>query len=364
MLRLREEAMKSIRISLLALAICSLAAPGLAAEPTELKPLFTEFARAQMVDWIDSETFVVGRWDGSLSIFRVPHTGEWTPVLLQTRATAAGAGVELAAALDEETILFSNSENELGLWMRSGSRGFGDPLVVAYDTAYGIANSVTTLRYQGDDLVVTGHSNGFAVVWKRSGQSLTFLRVVDLKSGEPIQSPYPLKNIRGLAAWKDDFVLSGSEDGDIVAFSVVTGSELFRQRYSPDAQRGINSISELDGQLLVANCSVGTADKNLWLYTVSDTGLTLESSVNLVRDTSRPQVFDFDGDLFEADGRLRFVASTEEGLMWRGSVNAGMLEVDAVATIAESGGATLDVNVAIDRVVAGAHDVMLFEAGH
>ncbi|CAN7264291.1 hypothetical protein [Mesorhizobium caraganae] len=336
--------------------------PGLA-EPSELKPDSTEFARAQMVDWIDSETFVVGRWDGSLSVFRTQRAGEWTPVLLQTQATT-GAGVELVVALDEKTILYSNGENELALWGRTGKGAFDAPLPIAYDVTYGVANSATQFNYLGDDLVVTGHANGFALVWKRDRQSLTLLRAVDLKSANPIPSPYPLKNIRGLAAWKGDLVLSGSEDGDIVAFSVTTGNERFRQRYSATAQRGINAISEIDGQLLVVNCSVGAADKNLWLYEVNDAGLTLRSSLNLVRDATRPQVFDFDGDLFETNGKVRFIASTEEGLMWRGVINAGVLAVDALATVAPNGGAALDVNDITGSIVAAAYDVMLFEGGN
>jgi hypothetical protein len=359
-----EASMKSLWLALLtSLVLGHSTQPG-SAQPSELKPASTEFGRAQMVDWIDSETFVVGRWDGSVSVFRTQRSGEWTPVLLQTQTAAGGAGVELVVALDESTILYSNGENELALWGRTGKGAFDAPLPVGYDVTYGVANSATQFNYLGDDLVVTGHANGFALVWKRDHQSLTLLRAVDLKSADPIPSPYPLKNIRGLAAWKGDLVLSGSEDGDIVAFSVTTGNERFRQRYSANAQRGINAISEIDGQLLVVNCSVGAADKNLWLYEVTDAGLTLTSSLNLIRDTTRPQVFDFDADLFAMQGKVRFVASTEEGIMWRGVVNAGVLEVDAVATVAPSGGASLDVNDTTGGIVAAAYDVMLFEGGY
>lgn len=332
----------------------------LANDLAELKPIYTEFSRAQYVDWVDDATFVVGRWDGSVSVFRRPGANEFTPVLLKSMASSSGEGVELVAALDEQTVLFSNSSAQLALLRRTGSSAFGAPDLFSYDASYGIANSAVQVDHGGTTFVVTGHATGFALLWKRNGSGLALDHAIDLRSPNPIPSQYDLKNIRGLAAWKGDIVLSGSEDGDIAAFSVASGKILYRQRYSPHAQRGINNISVVGDRLLVVNCSVGRHDKNLWLFKIADYGVALKSAINLVRDANRPQVFNFDGDLYETGSTLRFVASTEEGLLWSGVVQNGALVTEGVGRVAEDGGASLDVNGSAGIIAAAAHDILLF----
>ncbi|MBK4722411.1 hypothetical protein JJL56_26510 [Azospirillum sp. YIM DDC1] len=342
-----------------ACVILAVSTNGALAQTPELKSLFTEYTRAQIVDWIDAKTFAVGRWDGSLEVFRTPETGESTPLLLQSIVTSSGGGIEMLSALDDNTILYADREDQIAVRARSASGEFGASQPFTYDASYGVANSVAHSQVSGSDVVVTGHANGFALVWQRKGASLALLRAVDLRSLQPIQSPYPLKNIRGLAFWKGAIVLSGSEDGDIAAFNVETGNVLFHERYSPSAERGINNISVLGDKLLVVNCSVGPQDRNIWLYEIGEDGVTLFSSLNLVRDTTRPQVFNFDGDLFQTNGIVRFAASTEEGLLWLGSIQNNALVVEGVGKIADSGGASLDLN-AEGIIAAAAHDVHLF----
>ena len=43
------------------------------------EPSTTEYTRVQTGDWIDEERFVVGRWDGSVAVFRKPSAGEYNP---------------------------------------------------------------------------------------------------------------------------------------------------------------------------------------------------------------------------------------------------------------------------------------------
>lgn len=345
-----------------ALSILSVAILGSAhaADLIPLAPVSTEYTRVQVADWIDGSSFAMGRWDGSLGIFHVGAKPTFALTLVQSFVSSGGDGVEMVGSLDQHTLIFSDNASQLGILIRTANEPFGAPTMVPYDSAYGVANSVTSLRDGGVDLVVTGHANGFALVWARSSGKLTLLRTIDLKSANPIPSPYPLKNIRGLAPWRNGMVISGSEDGDLVAFDARTGKLLFRQRYSPIAERGINGISLAGDKLLVVNCAVGSKDRNLWLYKVGEEGFSLLDSVNLVRDVTRKQVFDFDVDAFDASGKTRFVSSTEEGLIWSGSVVSDKIQVDGVGEVSNNGAASLDVNPANGSILAGSQDLLIF----
>jgi WD40 repeat protein len=333
--------------------------PANAADLAPLTPVSTEYTRVQIADWIDKSTFAVGRWDGSLAIFWVGAKPVETMTLDQSFITSSGDGVEMVGALDEQTVIVSDGASQLGLLVRSKTGQFAAPTPVPYDSAYGVANSFTSPRVSGTDLVITGHANGFALVWKRTGGTLSLLQAIDLKSAQPIPSPYPLKNIRGLAAWEKGIIVSGSEDGDIVAFSAESGKVLFRQRYSPNAERGINALSLSGDTLLVVNCAVGEKDRNLWLYRMTDAGFVAGLNQPCSRVT-RKQVFDFDVDVFESGGKTRFVSSTEEGLIWSGSVVNGRLLVDGMGDVSNNGAASLDVNPDDASILAGAQDLMLF----
>jgi WD40 repeat protein len=331
-----------------------------AADLTPLAPVSTEYTRVQVADWIDGSSFAMGRWDGSLSIFQVGAKPTFAVKLVQSFVTSGGDGVEMVGTLDQRTVIFSDNASQLGILTRMANELFGAPRMAPYDSAYGVADSVTSLHEGGVDLVVTGHANGFALVWERSGDKLSLLRTIDLKSANPIPGPYPLKNIRGLAVWRDGVVISGSEDGDLVAFDAAAGKVLFRQRYSPMAERGINGISLVGDRLLVVNCAVGPKDRNLWLYKVGEDGFSLLDSVNLVRDVTRKQVFDFDVDAFDASGKTRFVSSTEEGLIWSGSVASDKIQVEGAGEVSNNGAASLDVNPADGSILAGSQDLLIF----
>lgn len=340
--------------------LLALTSAGPAHSQNQLTAAYTEYTRAQVMDWIDDQSFVVGRWDGSIAVFRVPNASEATPVLLQVRANAADGGVEMVAALDSRTVIFSEGPGAVAMWTKGTTPLFDGYASFAHDPSLGIANSATLAPGSGQGFLVTGHANGFAEVWERRGDSLSPLRTVDLRSSNPIPSPYPLKNIRGLVSWRNGIVLAASEDGDITGFRPTDGSIVFRQRYNPTAQRGINNISLLGDKLLLANCSVGPTDKNLWLYEVSDTGVTLLDALNLVKDPSLSQSFDFDADLFQKAGALRFFASTQEGLLWRGIVDAGKLKIEATGVIDKEGAAILDINDGGGFLGAAAQQVFLF----
>jgi hypothetical protein len=326
-----------------------------------LTPVSVEYTRVQIADWIDASSFVTGRWDGSLGIFEVGGAPTFTAKLKQTYATSGGDGVQMIGAVDRHTLVYSDNASQLGLLTHAPGDPFGAPTMQPYDSVYGVANSVTSLEEGGAGIVVTGHANGFALVWTRSSDGkLTLLRSIDLKSANPIPSPYPLKNIRGLASWRNGIVISGSEDGDLVAFDASSGKILFRQRYSPLAERGINGISLVGDELLVVNCAVGSKDKNLWLYKINEGRFSLLDSANLEQDPTRKQVFDFDVHAFNSSGKTRFVSSTEEGLIWSGSVEDDKIQIDGVGKVSDNGAASLDVNPVDGSILAASQDVLIF----
>ena len=55
--------------------------PGLADQRSvqSVKPAGVTFNLAQVLDWIGEGVFAVGRWDGTISVFRVPGPNEFGP---------------------------------------------------------------------------------------------------------------------------------------------------------------------------------------------------------------------------------------------------------------------------------------------
>jgi len=320
-------------------------------------PISTEFTRVQSGDWINSDVFAVGRWDGTLTVFRMPHEGEYTPVLLGTLSTSKGDGVEMLLATFDGYLIYSDTISQLGVWnVREKSK----PALFPYAENLGTANSALVFSDNDESMLVTGHANGFIALWRYDSGNLSFVRAIDLRSDNPINSPYPLKNIRGLAHWKNNLIITGSEDGDISVVNINNDQVIFRTRYNATAQRGINNISVIADNLLLANCSVGSDDYNLWLYKLSDRGIELKDSINLIKDTSRHQSFNFDADLFEDTGVLRFLASTEEGILWAGRVEDSTLVVEKTASVASDGGALIDVAPSNKRILAAARKIYIF----
>lgn len=322
------------------------------------EPSTTEYTRVQTGDWIDEERFVVGRWDGSVAVFRKPSAGEYNPVLMDIRRSQDGSGVEFAMSLSGGFVVSTDGSSTLEVWKPNDS---SMTQRYPYDVKFGTANSGIEVETGSYHLLVTGHAEGWIVIWSFANGALKLEKAVDLRSPDPISSPYPLKNIRGLAHWSGSKIVAGSEDGDIAVVDVGTGNVTFRQRYNDSAQRGINSISVVGDHLLVSNCSVGRGDKNLWLFKLESTKLSLLDSINLIDDRSRPQSFNFDADLFQIGETLRFFASTEEGFIWAGTIASDKILPTNTAYVASDGGAFLDVSPSGKTVLAAAHRIYLFD---
>jgi WD40 repeat protein len=316
------------------------------------------YSRAQVVCWLNENRFAVGRWDGTVSIFRPPLKGEYGPTLTEVLMLPSGKPAEMLLPIGKDAFVSSNDPSSLVFWTQTN--GHEQVCQTAtYDPQYGEANSAVIATNAGATFLVTGHSEGWILIWEVS-DTLHFLRAVSVRSKNPIPSPYQLWNVRGLVAWRDSTVVSGAEDGDICLIKIPGGEVIARARYNPSAERGINSLS-MDGDLLaLGNCSVGKDDKNLWFYRVASDGPHLINSMNLVSDTAKAQVFDFNVQLLSVSNTPYFLASTGEGILWLGTLSQNSLVVLDNKRVSPDGAAALAYEPTNSVLTAIAYDIENF----
>lgn len=356
-----RSAVAAIVIALALVALTSSPSAPVDLPAQSIQPAGTTYERAQVLDWLNDSTFAIGRWDGSITVFRIPASGEYGPVITQAFAAPSGHGVEMLVAVDDKTLVASDGLDRLALWSRSAPNG---PLSfvqnLPYDPKFGTANCATVATINGQIRLISGHENGYILIWRRpTGDSFELVDALDIHSSAPISSPIPLRNVRGLVAWKDDYIITGSEDGDVVGIKLSEKREVFRTRYNASAQRGINSISLLGNWLLVSNCSVGASDKNIWLFDLSSGQPVLHDSQNLILDTQRSQVFNFDAILIDFTPGV--FSSTEEGPLRQGKIDGDRLVITGVTRIAPDGGAILREGAHGDMLAAAAYQIWLFK---
>ena len=241
-------------------------------------------------------------------------------------------------------------------------------LTLNYDESYGTTNDGTTTEIDGAAYFVSGHANGFLLVWLIKGEeaeSIELVHALDLRSPNPIPNPFPpypqLMNIRGVERWNPGYVVTGSEDGDICLFNVVSGDTIVRMRYNETAQRGINDIDTCGDYLLVANCSVGKDDKNTWLYRIHEKGFELVDAVNFKVDEAREQVFNFCIDQAVVGEKQYFFAATQEGVVWIGTVEADSLKPLGKKEVSTNYGAALAFENDSHLLAVAGDNIHLFE---
>src|SRR6185437_15451010 len=104
----------------------------------------TTYTMAQEATALDSEHFAVGRWDGSLEIYRfLPQTSS-APLISKEVNSPAHEGVQMIVALDPCTFASSNDAQSITLWS-TPTPGDWQNLQLAglqnYDPSWGVANS-------------------------------------------------------------------------------------------------------------------------------------------------------------------------------------------------------------------------------
>lgn len=329
-------------------------------EPTIIPTPSTTYNLAQVVEWINDDVFAVGRWDGTISVFREPVSiNEYGPVIIQAFTTPGRKGVEMLQKIGKAFVVSSNSSRSMAVWrIHDNMLTLED--ILPYDPKLGTVNASTDLLIDGKLCFVAGHANGYVSHWAYDGEEFKLIKVVDVRTSSSPANPFNLYNIRGVVPYKKDLVILASEDGDISIYKVSTGEVLVRKRYNHVAKRGINSISYESGYLLVGNCSVGAEDKNLWLYKISEQSIDLADSINLIKDVSMDQVFDFDVELLKRHDNMYFYASTGEGLIWFGEVaNEHLIPLDNAKVSAE-GGAALDIDPDKNNIAAISNAIQLY----
>jgi len=329
-------------------------APGFTA-PTQL-PITadgTTYSMAQEATWLDANHFAVGRWDGSLTVFAFNPSAASGPVITTAVSSPVAEGIQMIVWLSTGVFATSNDDASLIVW-QAASQTWSDLRPVTqlkFDPALGMANSADSFTLGTGLYLVVGHANGFISIWSGAagGTSWALLTTVDVRAAHPV-NPWGLHNVRGVSTILQTanraYVVSGSEDGNLCVVSVPDGQILSTTVYNPAAERGINSVAAFGQNLLVANCSVGPNDKNLWFYRVDlDTWqIALSDSTNLRVNPSAPQVFNFCTVWGLYQGGVCFFASTEEGALWMGNIQGGKLNVFGYQEVSIALGAALAFN--------------------
>ena len=233
----------------------------------------------------------------------------------------------MVAPLPGGVIATSNNNNSLALWIaRNGNWGQLEAMgLVGYPPELGAATAGVVVPGSPTSLVV-GHQTGYVSIWSQSkpGAGVNYERSVDVRNPKPV-NPFEDHMIEDIviATSNVGVVAVGSEDGFVTMLSVPAGTIVSQTVYNPKAQRGINAVAISGQRLLVANCSVGPEDSNLWYFAIDPTNLQifLLDKARLVIDQKAPQVFNFDVEwgLLPNGGGPCWVASTEEGALWMGA---------------------------------------------
>src|SRR5437667_11597509 len=73
-----------------------------------LKDAGTIYSMAQEVRWLDEDHFAIGRWDGSLTIFKHEPAPLFTPIICAALVAPSLAGVEMISRLMPNLFASSN----------------------------------------------------------------------------------------------------------------------------------------------------------------------------------------------------------------------------------------------------------------
>ncbi|QKV97019.1 hypothetical protein HUT19_39430 [Streptomyces sp. NA02950] len=351
------------------LAERGVAFPAVDVAPTDL-PISANGATYQMAQslaWLDDQHFSVGRWDGSLSVFAYTGSPYAGPVISRAANSPSFQGVRMVVPVSRRSFVTSNDDRSVALWSSPGGAWSDLRLTETfeYDASLGVATSGRAVT-AGGRVVVIGHTSGHLSVWRRLTEPsrLEFIRSVDLRNPHPV-NPWGLHDINAVEIFAASHgtarVISGSEDGYVCIVEVPSGEILSQTVYNPDAQRGINDLNVRGDAFLVANCSVGATDHNLWYYTVDRKtwGIVLRDRANLIADTNRPQVFNFNAIWGAYSGGPCWFASTEEGALWMGTANTG-IDVLGYREVTSPLGSALGWNDAPGRLVMVAYDLYEF----
>jgi hypothetical protein len=232
--------------------------------------------------------------------------------------------------LSSHAFVSSNDTNSMIIWQSSSADSWDAIHQVeglAYDPTFGAATAGDAFTLGSKRILLVGHSEGYLTIWSNDADatSMQFVTSVDLRSAHPV-NPFGLQSIHDVymaqRSGSKALAVTGSENGEVCFVRVPDGSIVSRTVFNPSAQRGINSIAVRGRDLLVANCSVGSHDKNLWYFQMNfDTAaIEFKDSFGLKVNPKRPQAFNFSVVWGQFEGGACWFSSTEEGALWMGTV--------------------------------------------
>jgi hypothetical protein len=348
----------------------ALTGPQSATEALPITQNGTTYNLAQEVRWLDADHFAVGRWDGTMSIFSFETAPFVGPLVTAAVNTPSAQGVQMITPLPRRTVATSNDGSSIAVWAAPPAGWAGLRLcgLTGYDPALGVATNGAWFADQAT--LVVGHDSGYLSLWRFDPDSrrLHLIRTINVQNPNPV-NPFGSHVIYGMcpliATGPNATVVAGSDDGYVSLVRVANGAILSQTVFNPAAQRGINSVSALGNRILVANCSVGASDKNLWYFSVDPAtwALTLLDSMNLILDTTRIQSFNFDTIWGRYSAGTCWFAGTEEGNLWMGTADTGLHLIGQQNLADGSIGAALDYTGGPGRLVAVIHNLDQFTTG-
>jgi hypothetical protein len=332
----------------------------------------TTYNLAQELRWLDSSHFAVGRWDGTMSLFEFETAPFVGPLVTAAVNTPSSQGVQMITPMPRMTIATSNNSSSFLLWAASSSDWAKLRLVgtIPYSSSLGVATNGAWFPVGQPSTLVIGHDSGYISLWSFDPTS----RSVHLRQTINLQNPIPVNPFGShvmygmcplISSGPNATVVAGSDDGYVSLVRVPSGTVVSQTVFNPAAQRGINSVSAAGNGLLVSNCSVGASDYNLWFFSVNPTTgqLTLLDRANLIVDTGRVQVFNFDTIWGQYAGGPCWFAGTEEGLLWMGTADSSLHIIGNQSLDDGAIGAALDYTGGPGRLAATIHNLEQFSTG-
>ena len=121
----------------------------------------TTFSMAQETRWLGNDHFAVGRWDGTLDVFRFNPAKTSGPLVSTAVCSPSSEGVQMITPLSSDAFASSNDASSMIIWLGpdDGSwRELRQADKLSYDPAFGVANSGDSFVLGPVRYLVAGHS--------------------------------------------------------------------------------------------------------------------------------------------------------------------------------------------------------------
>jgi hypothetical protein len=207
------------------------------------------YSMAQEITWIDQDSFAVGRWDGSLSIFAYNPSASLGPLITTSASSPSMEGVQMVQWLAHKVFASLNDEGTMLVWKSANGtwKDLKQVDVLSYEPSLGVTNSADSFRIGAVLYLVAGHANGFVTIWsgKPNGADLERVATVDVRSAKPV-NPWGLHNVRGVACFQTTsdtrVTWSPAPKTATCASCVCQTAPFYRPRSSTRRRNGVSTV--------------------------------------------------------------------------------------------------------------------------